>query len=59
MWECYPYVHGRGICKVDPYVKKFHIPLLIKTLVSKFDLKEDPWSMDLDERGNPSTIAMS
>ena len=42
MWERKTQVLGQGICEVDLYVKKFHIPLLSKTLVSKIDLKEDP-----------------
>ena len=39
---------SQGICKADPYVQKFDIPLLSKTLVSKIDLKHDPLSMDLE-----------
>ena len=39
-------IDGRGICKVDPYVYKFCIPLLSKTLLSKIDQKNDPLSMD-------------
>ena len=46
MGELYPHIHGQRICKVDPYVEKFHIPLLSKTLVSKIDQKHDPLSMD-------------
>ena len=58
MLQFYPHVHGRGIFKFYPYVKKFRIPLLSKTLVSKIDLKEDPWAMELEERGTPSNILM-
>ena len=36
----------KEFAKVDPYVQKFCIPLLSKTLVSKIDLKQDPLSMD-------------
>ena len=53
MWELYPHVHGRGICKDDPYVKKFCIPLLRKTLVSKIDLKQDPLSLWARVEGQP------
>ena len=42
-----------------PYVLKFHIHLLRKTLVSKFDLKHDPLSMEPQERDTRSTIPMS
>ena len=59
MWEIYPHIHSQGIFKFDPYVLKFHIPLLSKTLVSKIDLKQDPLSMDPDERDTPTTIMMS
>ena len=59
MWEHYPQVLGRGIFKVDPYVQKLHILLLSKSLVSKIDQKEDPWSMEKDERRKTRTILMS
>ena len=39
---------GRAICKFDPHVKKFHSHLLIKTIVSKIDQKNDILSMELD-----------
>ena len=55
MWECYPHVHGLAICEVDPNVKKIDIPLLSKTLVSKIDRKNDPFSMDPKLRATPST----
>ena len=42
-----------------PYVLKFQIHLLRKTLVSKFDLKHDPLSMEPEERDTRSTIPMS
>ena len=35
-----------GTCKDDPYVQKFHIHLLSKTLVSKIDKKYYPLFMD-------------
>ena len=59
MWEHEPQVLNQGIFKVDPYVQKFHIPLLRKTLVSKIDLKHDPLSMEPEERATPTTILMS
>ena len=59
MWELYPHVHGQGICKFYPYVQKFHISLLSKTLVSKIDLKQNPLSMELENRATPRTILMS
>ena len=59
MWECYPHVHGQGMCKADPYVQKFRIHLLRKTLVSKIDQKNDPLSMDPEQRATPISILMS
>ena len=59
MWELLPHIHGQGICKFDPYVQKFHIPLLSKTLVSKIDLKGDSSFMDPKLSANPNTILMS
>ena len=46
MWECKPHIHGWVIYKGDPYVQKFDIRLLRKTLVSKINLKQDPLSKD-------------
>ena len=59
MWEHKPQFHRGGIFKLDPYMLKFHIPLESKTLVSKIDLKQDPLSMELEERDTPSTISTS
>ena len=43
----------------NPYVQKFDIPLLRKTLVSKIDQKNDPLYMYPDKRSSHSTILMS
>ena len=48
MWEFYPHIHNQEICEYDPHVQKFDIPLLSKTLVSKIDQKNDPFSMEPD-----------
>ena len=40
-------------------MKKLYISLLNKSLVSKIDLKYNPWPMELEERGTLCTIPMS
>ena len=42
------HIIGQVIFKFDPYVQKFHIHLLSKTLVSKIDQKNDLLSMESD-----------
>ena len=52
-------IFGSSNLQSWPYVQKFHIHLLTKTLVSKIDLKYNPLSMEPQERESPSTIPMS
>ena len=56
MWECQPHLHVRVICEFDPYVQKFHIHLLSKTLVSKIDQNNGLFSMEAYQR---DTLALS